>query len=148
MSDLRDAPRLREIWNNRYADFTLSESGWFGAGEPLNDRIYACKRQAIRGAIAALHCDGGPASVLDAGCGQGYFARFYRAEFPASRYVGLDISERAIAHLTRAMPDAEFHVADISEWHDPAQRTFRDGVICARAGFGSRCAGVQHQQSG
>ena len=43
-----DDARLREFWNNRYAEFTLSESGWLGAGEALNDRIYACKRQALQ----------------------------------------------------------------------------------------------------
>ena len=37
-----DATRLRDFWNRRYSDFTLSESGWFGAGEGLNARIYAC----------------------------------------------------------------------------------------------------------
>lgn len=125
MSHEPDAARLREFWNSRYADFTLSESGWLGAGEALNDRIYACKRQALRGAIAALGRTRETGwSVLDAGCGQGHFARFYRAEYPASSYVGLDISARAITHLQTAIPGAEFHVADLCEWDDPQGRTY------------------------
>lgn len=120
-----DDARLREFWNSRYAEFTLSESGWLGAGEGLNDRIYACKRQALRRAIAALGLTRDRRwSVLDAGCGQGHFARFYRAEYPASSYVGLDISERAVSYLQRTIPDAEFHVADLCEWGDPDGRTF------------------------
>jgi SAM-dependent methyltransferase len=125
VSDRPDGARLREFWNTRYAEFTLSESGWFGAGEALNDRIYACKLQALRRAIAALGLTReAPWSVLDAGCGQGHFARFYHAEYPASSYVGLDISERAITHLQTAIPDAEFHVADLCEWDDPQGRTY------------------------
>ena len=120
-----DGARLREFWNGRYAAFTLSESGWFGAGEGLNDRIYACKRQALRKAIAALGLTRDQRwSVLDAGCGQGHFARFYREEYPASSYVGLDISERAVSYLRRTIADTEFHVADLCEWNDPEVRTF------------------------
>ena len=125
MSHEPDAARLREFWNSRYADFTLSESGWLGAGEALNDRIYACKRQVLRRAIAALGLTREIRwSVLDAGCGQGHFARFYRAEYPASSYVGLDISARAITHLQATIPGAEFHVADLCEWDDPQGRMY------------------------
>lgn len=125
MSGNPDGARLREFWDRRYAEFTLSESGWLGAGEGLNDRIYACKRQALRRTIAALGLTRDRRwSVLDAGCGQGHFARFYREEYPASSYVGLDISERAVIHLQRTIADAEFHVADLGEWDDPDGRTF------------------------
>jgi SAM-dependent methyltransferase len=120
-----DDVRLRESWNSRYAQFTLSESGWFGAGERLNDRLYACKRQALRHAIASVGLmKDARWSVLDAGCGQGHFARFYRSEFPAATYVGVDISERAVTHLRSTLPEAEFHLANLSDWDDPAARTF------------------------
>jgi SAM-dependent methyltransferase len=120
-----DAARLREFWNSRYVEFTLSESGWFGAGEGVNDRIYACKRAALRRAIAALGLTRDQRwSVLDAGCGQGHFARFYRQEYPASSYVGLDISARAVDYLQRTIADAEFHLADLCTWDDPDGRTF------------------------
>jgi SAM-dependent methyltransferase len=120
-----DDVRLREFWNSRYSDFTLSESGWLGAGEALNERIYACKRQALRAALAPLGLtESANWSVLDAGCGQGHFARFYRQEYPAASYVGIDISERAVAHLRRSIEGGEFHVADLCRWQDPAGRTF------------------------
>jgi SAM-dependent methyltransferase len=120
-----DESRLREFWNNRYASFTLSESGWFGAGERLNERIYACKRQALRASLAALGLNQQARfSVLDAGCGQGHFARFYQREYPAASYVGVDISERAIAHLRGSIRDVEFHTADICHWDDPGHRAF------------------------
>jgi len=121
----REDARLREFWNERYASFTLSESGWLGAGEALNERIYACKRQALRQALASLGVDRRASwSVLDAGCGQGHFARFYRREFPAASYVGIDISERAVTHLRASIEDAEFHVADLCQWNDAQGRRF------------------------
>jgi len=125
-----DDVRLREFWNRRYSDFTLSESGWLGAGERLNERLYACKRQALRRALASLGLTADVRwSVLDAGCGQGHFARFYRQEYPAASYVGIDISERAVNHLRRSMEGIEFHAADLCQWDDPAGRTF-DVVQC------------------
>lgn len=120
-----DAIRLREFWNKRYSSFSLSESGWLGAGERLNQRIYACKRQALRRALADLGGDRRAGwSVLDAGCGQGHFARFYRREFPAASYVGIDISERAVTYLRGSIDGAEFQIADLCHWNDPQQRTF------------------------
>jgi SAM-dependent methyltransferase len=122
---LSDQARLRAFWNARYAQFSLSESGWFGAGERLNERIYACKIQALGASLRALGRRPNESfSVLDAGCGQGYFARFYRSAFPAARYVGIDISERAVQHLQSVEPCAEFHVGDLAAWADPAGRRF------------------------
>jgi SAM-dependent methyltransferase len=117
--------KLREFWDTRYATFELSESGWLNAAAGLNERIYACKVQALRAAIAAvgLRRDR-PWSVLDGGCGQGYFARFYRGAFPTTTYVGVDISRRAIDHLRSAIPEFEFHAADLSAWDDPRGRRF------------------------
>jgi SAM-dependent methyltransferase len=125
-----DAVRLREFWNRRYSEFTLSESGWLGAGERLNERLYACKRQALRRALASLGLTTDARwSVLDAGCGQGHFARFYRQEYPAASYVGIDISEKAVDHLRRSMEGIEFHAVNLCQWDDPAGRTF-DVVQC------------------
>jgi SAM-dependent methyltransferase len=119
MTTNAEGARLREFWNRRYEKFTLSESGWSGAGEGLNEHIYACKQQALRKAIVRLGLTADRRwSILDAGCGQGHFARFYRAEFPLSRYLGIDISDRAIAHLQRTIPDSEFHIADLCTWSD------------------------------
>ena len=120
-----DHDRLRAFWNERYVEFSLSESGWLGAGNGLNDRIYACKAQALGRALAALGIDARRAfTVLDGGCGQGYFARLFRDRYPQASYVGLDISERAVTYLRSTIPGAEFHVADLCAWTDPAGRRF------------------------
>ena len=124
-----EGARLREFWDERYREFTLSESGWLGAGEALNERLYACKRQALRHALRRRGLDRRNGwSVLDAGCGQGYFASFYHDRFPSAGYVGVDLSERAVDHLRGRVP-GEFHVGDVSEWNDPQGRRF-DVVQC------------------
>ena len=41
------ATHAREFWDKRYQNFSLSESGWMGAGERYNAYLYACKRQAL-----------------------------------------------------------------------------------------------------
>src|SRR5262245_60394637 len=105
---MTDEVRLREFWNARYRSFSLSESGWLGAGEALNDRIYACKIAALRRSLDDLGFGRAPFSVLDAGCGQGFFPRFYQSEFPSAAYVGIDISERAVDHLRRNESGGEF----------------------------------------
>jgi SAM-dependent methyltransferase len=124
-ANVTDDVRLREFWNDRYSTFALSESGWLGAGEPLNDRIYACKRQALRRALGELGFARDRAfSVLDAGCGQGHFARVYRESYPRATYVGVDISERAVAHLRQVFDGVEFHAGDLCGWRDPGGRRF------------------------
>jgi 2-polyprenyl-3-methyl-5-hydroxy-6-metoxy-1,4-benzoquinol methylase len=122
--------RLRRFWNSRYSTFALSESGWLGAGEGLNAFIYNCKLASIRDALARIGRRRGRRwSVLDAGCGQGYFARFYAREYPNVAYVGVDISDRAVNHLRATLSTMEFHAGDLSHWTDPRGRTF-DVVQC------------------
>src|SRR5262249_27671931 len=78
---IADHVRLRAFWDERYERFSLSESGWFGAGEALNDRIYACKIQALERALAPRLPNPRDAiatpqfAVLDDGCGPGDFTR-------------------------------------------------------------------------
>ena len=112
-----ESARLLDYWDRRYQRFVLSESGWSGAGELLNERIYACKLQALRQAIDQLNL--APSfSVLDAGCGQGYFTRFYQQVYPNAIYTGVDISSRAIAHLRATVPGARVEAGDLSRWRD------------------------------
>lgn len=120
-----DRERLRAFWDGRYREFSLSESGWLGAGDRLNHYLYACKTAALRRALSALGLSHAARfSVLDAGCGQGYFARFYAQSYAQARYVGVDISERAVSHLCRTMPGVEFHHGDLAEWRHPDDLTF------------------------
>jgi SAM-dependent methyltransferase len=118
-----ESARLLDYWNRRYERFVLSESGWWGAGEQLNERIYACKVQALRRAIDDLNL-GPNFSLLDAGCGQGYFTRFYQQRYPRAQYTGVDISSRVVDHLRQTVPGARIEVGDLSQWRDPRGTSF------------------------
>ena len=125
VDDGAEAARLKTFWNSRYSDFSLSESGWKGAGEDLNHLIYSCKLQALERSLQALHLRPREIfTVLDAGCGQGFFPRFYNAAFPSASYVGIDISERAVEHLRASPLKGEFHVADLTTWRHPEGKKF------------------------
>jgi SAM-dependent methyltransferase len=125
-----DVRRLREFWNSRYRVFSLSESGWSGAGDGFNAYVYRCKSAAVTRALSSLaHTPASRFAVLDAGCGQGYFADFYRHRYPHATYVGLDLSERVIAHLRATRPSIDVHEGDLSCWRPAAVRAF-DIVQC------------------
>lgn len=53
------------------------------------------------------------ALVLDAGCGEGYYARLLAQQFPQSQLVGLDISRDAITAAARLPGQANWLVADL-----------------------------------
>lgn len=119
------ATHAREFWAGRYRNFSLSESGWMGAGEGYNANLYECKRQALhRGLRLAGVRPGAAVNVLDAGCGQGFFAGVWAREFPMAAYTGVDICEKVVAHLRGQHPGAEFFAGDLAQWRHPAGRRF------------------------
>lgn len=109
--------RLEAFWEQRYQTFSLSESGWAGAGDTHNTLIYRCKAAAVEGALSAIGVrQDVPFAVLDAGCGQGYFADFYTRRYPLAAYTGLDVSARAVAHLAATRPAGTFVHGELSRW--------------------------------
>jgi SAM-dependent methyltransferase len=125
-----DISRLRDFWNARYQAFSLSESGWAGAGDEFNHYVYRCKSAAIVRALKYRgYSEGATFAVLDAGCGQGYFADFYADRFPNAAYVGLDLSRRVINHLRATRPAVEVHECDFSSWSPEPFRRF-DVIQC------------------
>lgn len=125
-----DLRRLREFWNTRYQAFSLSESGWAGAGESFNRFVYRCKSSAVVRALATRGITSATAfSVLDAGCGQGYFADDYGRRYPRASYTGLDLSRRVVDHLRRTRPSLDVHEGDLATWTPAPSRRF-DVIQC------------------
>ena len=54
-----------------------------------------------------------PALVLDAGCGEGYYARLLAERFPQAQFIGLDISRDAVTAAAREQSPANWMVADL-----------------------------------
>ena len=122
---LVEGERLRQFWETRYQRFGLDESGWLGAGEKKNEYFYACKAQALSAALKDLGLRADSRfSVLDAGCGQGYFANFYRSRFRLAEYTGVDISTRVVDHLRELFGNYNFFADDFTVWRHPNARCF------------------------
>ena len=68
--------------------------------------------QPVLEAIAKWFSDE-PAIVLDAGCGEGYYARLLAEQFPQIQMLGLDISRDAITAAAREQSRANWLVADL-----------------------------------
>ena len=54
-----------------------------------------------------------PVTVLDAGCGEGYYARLLAERFPQAQILGLDISRDAITAAAKEAGRANWLVADL-----------------------------------
>lgn len=70
---------------------------------------YLCYQLHIREAVVALN----PSSVLEIGCGDGFFLGQLPRTIP--RRAGVDLSERAIAFARAFHPDCEFSAKDAGE---------------------------------
>lgn len=91
---------LGENWRNIYDERLVD--GFLGVVPGLLDRLRAGAR------------------VLDLGCGTGHAINLMAREFPASRFVGLDLAPDAIAlaeaeRTAMGLDNAEFAVADAAE---------------------------------
>jgi len=65
-------------------------------------------------------------AMLDVGCGRGRILNKLAALFPASRFVGIDLSEEAVAYARREASDAgrgnvEFRAQDLSDFDRTAE---------------------------
>lgn len=68
--------------------------------------------QPIADSIANWLTDA-PVTVLDAGCGEGYYARLLAQRFPQAQFIGLDISRDAVTAAARDQSRANWLVADL-----------------------------------
>lgn len=82
--------------------------------------------QPIAEAIARWLPDA-PITVLDAGCGEGYYARLLAQQFPQAQILGLDISRDAITAAARMPGRANWLVADLK--HLPVQDHSTDVLL-------------------
>ncbi|MCL4352889.1 class I SAM-dependent methyltransferase [Patescibacteria group bacterium] len=107
---------MEHYWETRYQKFSLNESGIKGLSTPANQLMYNCKIQAYQKALRVIKINRQqPISVLDIGCGQGFFANYCGSLFPRLDYLGIDISRKLINHLSRAYPQKRWKYADVTQ---------------------------------
>lgn len=68
-----------------------------------------------------------PKTILDAGCGEGYYTRLFSDCLPEAKVVGLDISKDALAVAAKKCKNCEFAVASTSSM--PIQSKTMDCVL-------------------
>jgi 2-polyprenyl-3-methyl-5-hydroxy-6-metoxy-1,4-benzoquinol methylase len=100
----------KSYWEDRLRRrFDLTGVGHIGFGPAYNRWLYASKRRCIEKYFDGVDLHG--KSVLDVGCGTGFFVRWYLEK--GASVTGIDITETSVARL-REQFEAEFFMQDIS----------------------------------
>jgi len=84
------------------------------------------ENQRIRYEVLAVMADYNGKSVLDVGCGLGWFAEYLSWKFVDVKYTGVDISPLLIEQAQKLYPHQQFMCADILEDELPQH----DIVVC------------------
>ena len=106
MSDSVVKTEFRDVYERRAEQHGHQELYW---GEPTVDRMVYRRRMGI---ICRWITQLAPASLLDVGCGEGMYCRWFTRNSEIERVVGVDLSEGRLERARRAAPDAEFHRCD------------------------------------
>jgi 23S rRNA (guanine745-N1)-methyltransferase len=86
--------------------------------------IYSPLADAVLAEIASA---GSPATILDLGCGEGYYAGAMQRAFADAKICGVDISKSAVRLAAKHYPDIEFAVA--SSFALPVAPASQDVVV-------------------
>ena len=104
----------KEFWDRRLAEqFDLRGTGETGLSLAFNRACYELRRQVLDRALREAGADPRGRSVLDVGCGTGFFTAYYLAR--GARVTGVDIAPTSVERLRARFPAARFLLADVSE---------------------------------
>jgi len=123
----------KDYWDERYrkrgAERIGSASGTLaaGLGGGYNRYLYRLRRKAVEEVVADLNLRLPETSVLDIGCGTGYWSSFFR-EMRVAEYTGLDVSQVAVDAVSREYPEYTYRALDVGKPFD-LKKTF--GLINA-----------------
>jgi SAM-dependent methyltransferase len=104
----------KEFWDRRLAEqFDLRGTGETGLSLAYNRACYDLRRDVLERALRQSGADPRGRSVLDVGCGTGFFTAYYLAR--GARVTGVDIAPTSVERLRARFPGARFLLADVSE---------------------------------
>jgi SAM-dependent methyltransferase len=104
----------REFWDQRLSEqFDLRGTGETGLSLRYNRACYALRRSVLDRTLREAGMDPRDMSVLDVGCGTGFFTAYYLER--GARVTGLDIAPTAVTRLSERHPEARFMLGDVSE---------------------------------
>jgi SAM-dependent methyltransferase len=104
--------RPREFWDQRLAgQFDLRGTGETGLSLDYNRACYALRREVLERALRDAGADPRGRTVLDVGCGTGFFTEWYLAR--GAQVTGVDIAPTSVERLRARFPGARFVLADV-----------------------------------
>ena len=104
----------REFWDQRLSEqFDLRGTGQPGLSVAYNRACYTLRRQVLDRALGAERFDLARRTVLDVGCGTGFFTAYYLAR--GARLTGIDIAPISIERLRQRHPQARFLLGDLGD---------------------------------
>ncbi len=104
----------REFWDQRLSEqFDLRGTGETGLSLAYNRACYALRHAVLQRTLAEAGVDPRGRTVLDVGCGTGFFTAYYLER--GGRVTGLDIAPTSVARLSERHPGARFLLGDVSE---------------------------------
>ena len=109
-----DSYQPRDFWNRRLSEqFDLRGTGETGLSLAYNRACYQLRREVLAHTLRAQGFDPSGRTVLDVGCGTGFFTRWYLER--GAKVTGVDIAPTSIERLRELHPQARFVLSDVSE---------------------------------
>ena len=106
--------RPREFWEQRLGEqFDLRGTGETGLSLQYNRACYTLRAEVLEAALARAGVLANGRSVLDVGCGSGFWTEYYVAR--GAHYTGVDIAQVSVDRLAERYPGQRFARADVSE---------------------------------
>jgi SAM-dependent methyltransferase len=106
--------RPQEFWDQRLSEqFDLRGTGETGLSLAYNRACYTLRREVLDRALRLARFDLSGRSVLDVGCGTGFFTAYYLAR--GARVTGIDIAPTSIERLRARHKEARFELLDVGE---------------------------------
>jgi SAM-dependent methyltransferase len=112
----------RAYWNDRLRNnWGPHGVGTLVYGRYYNAWLYRVRKNVFRRVISRLDIDLSKSSVLDIGCGNGFYINQWK-KLGAVRLTGVDISDVSINRLSGEFPEVNLYRLDISEDIRPLTR--------------------------
>ncbi len=108
------------FWEERLRKhFSLVGTGRVSFSSRYNHWLYRAKLRALQQVWQTLDFTPSGKSILDVGCGTGFFVTYYQAQGCAS-LTGIDITQISIEYLQQQFPQFTFYRRDIgTTWEEP-----------------------------
>lgn len=116
--------KAEEYWEARLrGSCSVAGTGHLGFGERYNGYMYRLRTRVLEKALKRYRVAVEGRSVLEVGCGGGFFVDFYKRK-GAGAVTGIDITETSVNAMRRKFPSYEFFRNDIGQPHVSLGKTF------------------------